>query len=78
MSDGLTVFTMPAGGLATTLVGEDRTQTLTNKTIVGATNYVGADELKTTGAAVVVSSAAPPIAGQVLYFAIVGYRNSRS
>lgn len=50
----------------TTLVGDDTTQTLTNKTITGATNTVEANSLKTTGTAVTVSTAAPPTTGQVL------------
>jgi hypothetical protein len=50
----------------TTLVGDDTTQTLTNKTITGTTNTVEANALKTTGTAVTVSTAAPPTTGQVL------------
>lgn len=49
-----------------TLVGKATTDTLTNKTITGATNVVDANALKTTGASVTVSAAAPPTAGQAL------------
>jgi hypothetical protein len=42
------------------------TETLLNKTIIGATNTVHANALKTTGAPVVVDTAAPPTTGQVL------------
>ena len=49
-----------------TIVANNFSATLTNKTITGATNYVGANELKTTGSPVVISSASPPITGQVL------------
>ncbi len=42
------------------------TQTLTNKTLTGATNTIEASAVRTTGAAVVVSAAAPPTTGQVL------------
>jgi phosphoribosylcarboxyaminoimidazole (NCAIR) mutase len=48
------------------LVGRATTDTLTNKTITGATNNVEADSLKTTGSPVNVSGAAPPTTGQVL------------
>lgn len=50
----------------TTLIGTTTTDTLTNKTIGGSTNTVDANNLKTTGTAVNVSAAAPPITGQVL------------
>lgn len=58
------VFSLPDAN--TTLVGIDVSQTLTNKTIIGATNVVAASQLRTTGADVVVSGAAPPTVGQVL------------
>ncbi len=41
-------------------------QTLTNKTISSATNSVGANHLRTTGANVNVDAAAPPTTGQIL------------
>lgn len=49
-----------------TLVGRATTDTMTNKTLVGATNTVDANALKTTGASVSVVGAAPPTAGQAL------------
>lgn len=49
-----------------TLVGKATTDTLTNKTITGATNVVDANALKTTGTSVTVSAAAPPSTGQAL------------
>jgi hypothetical protein len=50
----------------TTLVGQNTTNTLTNKTITGATNLVDASALQTTGTAVNVSLAAPLTMGKVL------------
>jgi hypothetical protein len=50
----------------TTLVGQNTTDTLTNKTITGATNLVNASALQTIGMAVNVSLAAPPTTGKVL------------
>ena len=47
-------------------VGTTDTQTLTNKTISAASNTVGANEVRTTGASVVVDTASPPTTGQVL------------
>lgn len=41
-------------------------QTLTNKTISDNTNTIGANEIRTTGASVVIDTAAPPSIGQVL------------
>lgn len=49
-----------------TLVARATTDTLTNKTLTGATNTIAASQLRTTGADVVVSTAAPPTTGQVL------------
>jgi len=49
-----------------TLLTENSTATITNKTITDATNIVGANELKTTGASVNISAAAPPVIGDVL------------
>lgn len=49
-----------------TLVGRITSDTLTNKTIIDNTNNVAANSLKTTGAVVNVSSAAPPTTSQVL------------
>jgi len=53
-------------GITGSLLGDSDTQTITNKTIIGSTNTIGATQLETTGAAVVVNSADPPITGQVL------------
>jgi hypothetical protein len=50
----------------TTLVGQNTTDTLTNKTITGAMNMVDASALQTTSSAVNVSLAAPPTTGKVL------------
>jgi len=49
-----------------TLITANSVDTLTNKTITDASNNVGANELKTTGASVVIAGASPPIVGQVL------------
>ncbi len=49
-----------------TIIARTTTDTLTNKTITGATNTVDASGLRTTGASVVVSGSAAPSTGQVL------------
>lgn len=49
-----------------TLVGRATTDTLTNKTISASSNTVGANEIRTTGASVIVDTASPPTTGQVL------------
>ena len=49
-----------------TIVARNTTDTITNKIIQGATNIVDANNLKTTGASVNISSAATPSTGQVL------------
>lgn len=49
-----------------TIVARGTADTLTNKTITSATNVVYASGLQTTGAAVIIGSAGPPAAGQVL------------
>jgi hypothetical protein len=61
-----TTRTLTVPDASTTLVGTDVAQTLTNKTIIDNTNNVATNSLKTTGAVVNVSSAAPPSTGQVL------------
>ncbi|MBI5471473.1 MAG: hypothetical protein HY961_03920 [Ignavibacteriae bacterium] len=61
-----TTRTLTVPDANTTLVGTDVAQTLTNKTITGATNTVAASQLGTTGSDVVVSGAAAPTQGQVL------------
>ena len=61
-----TDYTVQVPGANTLLVGNNTVNTLTNKTITGATNYVGADELKTISTPVVVNLSQPPVAGQVL------------
>lgn len=60
--------TTGAHGISGSIVGTSDTQTLTNKTIRGngSTSIIGASQLETTGAAVVISSADPPTAGQIL------------
>lgn len=57
-------YTMPNQN--TVLIGNDTTNTLTNKTITDNTNNVAANSLKTTGSSVNVSSAPPPTTGQIL------------
>ena len=47
-------------------MGTTDVQSLTNKTITNSNNSVRASELGTTGASVVISTAAPPSSGQVL------------
>ena len=47
-------------------------QTLTNKTIIAASNNVSANSLKTTGASIDTASAAPPTEGQVLTAGVGG------
>jgi len=49
-----------------TLITANSIDTLTNKIITDISNNVGANELKTTGASVVIAGAGPPIIGQVL------------
>lgn len=49
-----------------TLMTDNSSDTFLNKTITDNSNYVGANELKTTGASVVISGSAPPTTGQVL------------
>lgn len=49
-----------------TLITDNSTDIFLNKTITDNSNYIGADELKTTGASVVINGSAPPSAGQVL------------
>lgn len=61
-----TVRTLTVPNANTTMVGTDTTDTLTNKTIQGSTNIVDANNLKTTGTSVNISSAVPPTSGQVL------------
>ena len=53
-------------GIGSALVGISDTQTLTNKTISNANNTIGANELRTTGASVVIDTAAPPTIGELL------------
>lgn len=59
-------ITLPLLGSDDTFVFESFTQTLTNKTISDSTNTVGANELRTTGASVVIDTAPSASAGQVL------------
>jgi hypothetical protein len=66
LNSATTIFKMPAGNTITTLVGNDRTQSLTNKTITGTTNTVRATQLATTTSDVVISAAILPVVGQVL------------
>lgn len=57
-------ITIPAGTY--TLAGDTTATTFTNKDLLSATNNVAANRLNTTGAAVVVNTAAPPTVGQSL------------
>ena len=59
------VLTLPSSA-SDTLLARNTTDILTNKTIQGSTNIIDANNLKTTGAAVNISSSAPPLSGQVL------------
>lgn len=47
-------------------VGTTDVQNLTNKILDSSTNTLSCDQLKTTGANVVISSASPPVSGQIL------------
>jgi len=58
------IYTLPNATGTITL--NDATQTLTNKTINDSSNTVAAGILRTTGAGVVISTASPPVVGQVL------------
>lgn len=49
-----------------TLVGRNTTDTMTNKTMTAASNTIAAAQLRTTGANVVINTAAPPSSGNVL------------
>jgi hypothetical protein len=53
-------------GVTGDVVGTIDTQTMTNKTLTSNTNNIRASELGTTGASVVVDTAAPPTTGNVL------------
>lgn len=57
-------ITIPAGTY--TLAGDSTSTTFTNKDLLSTTNNVAANRLNTTGAAVVVNTAAPPTVGQSL------------
>jgi hypothetical protein len=63
ITNGGTV-TIPAGTY--TLLGDTTAQTVTNKNLLSTTNHIAANQLNTTGAAVVVNTAAPPTVGQTL------------
>jgi hypothetical protein len=68
-TSGYAITTNGAGALAFSLVGDvtlNGVQTLTNKTIAGATNNVEARSLKSATTTVSVSTATAPTAGQVL------------
>ena len=56
-------ITLPTTGTLVTTTG---TNTLTNKNITGSTNIVGASQLRTTGAPVIINTATPPTAGKAL------------
>ena len=66
------ISTITNGGTLTlpsttdTIVARNTVGTLTNKTITDVTNNVTANNLRTTGADVIISGAAPPTTGQVL------------
>ena len=57
---------IPAPTANDAIVLRDVNQTLTNKTMVSHTNTIAASQLMTTGADVVVSGSAPPVANYVL------------
>lgn len=58
--------TLTFPNITDTIVTKSSTDTLLNKTIQGTTNIVDANNLKTTGASVNISGAAPPSTGQTL------------
>lgn len=49
-----------------TLITQTSSDTLTNKTIIGSTNMIGATQFETSGAPVLITSTAPPGAGYTL------------
>jgi hypothetical protein len=58
-----TTRTLTVPNVSDTIVTLAATQTLTNKFASSATNTIGANEIRTTGASVVVDTAAPPTNG---------------
>lgn len=58
--------TLTVPDASTEIVGTDTKNVLTNKTIQGSSNIVDANNLKTNSSSVNISSASPPISGQVL------------
>ncbi len=61
-----TTRTLTVPDVSDTIVTLAATQTLTNKFASSATNTIGANEIRTTGASVVVDTAAPPTNGTFL------------
>ncbi len=63
-SAGGSTYTFPSA--TGTIVTNDSTITLTNKTLTGATNTIEASGLRTNGASITISGATPPSINQVL------------
>ncbi len=63
-SAGGSTYTFPSA--TGTILTNDSTVTLTNKTLIGATNTIEASGLRTNGASITISGATPPSINQVL------------
>jgi uncharacterized delta-60 repeat protein len=64
--DGHIAASAGVHGVTGSVVGTTGAQTITDKVISDASNTIGANELRTTGASVVIDTSAPPATGQAL------------